>query len=99
MSGTASDKGIIGRVVERLFSRLASTAEETRVEVSYLEIYNEKLFDLLEPKNTDLPIREDPHQRAIFVPGLAFKVVRTVREFEAVYESGLVCLFVCLSFS
>ena len=39
------------------------------VEVSYLEIYNEKVYDLLEFKDSDLPIREDI-QHNIFMPGL-----------------------------
>ena len=38
--------------------------------MSYLEIYNEKVFDLLEMQDSDLPIRED-QQRNIIIPGLS----------------------------
>ena len=41
-----------------------------KVLVSYLEIYNEKVYDLLEPKEADLPIREDASKN-ILIPGLA----------------------------
>jgi hypothetical protein len=90
MAGTKQDKGVIGRVVDYLFSRLTAGAAttEAKVEVSYLEIYNEKVFDLLEPKDADLQIREDLN-RTIFVQNLSHKTVRSAKEFEAVYELGL----------
>jgi kinesin family protein 22 len=90
MSGSKADPGVIPRVVRRLFERLAELAGHgasgARVEMSFMEIYNEKVFDLLEP-STDLPIREDA-TRAIFVPGLAQRPVRSPAEFEAEYERG-----------
>ena len=89
MTGSREDPGVIPRVMGRLFERLEklSGQQEASVEVSYLEIYNEKVFDLLETKEADLPIREDL-TRAIFVPGLAQRVVRSPAEFQAVYEQG-----------
>jgi kinesin family protein 22 len=72
--------------VDYLFSRLGSVLE-SKVEVSYMEIYNEKVWDLLELKDADLPIREDIN-RTIFVPGLSQKTVRSTTEFDAVYELG-----------
>lgn len=64
MMGTKEDKGIIPLICEELFRRISSTsgAEITfNVEVSYLEIYSEKVRDLLNPANkTNLRIREHP---------------------------------------
>lgn len=65
--------GIIPRVVKQLFKDIeketAGSQWRFQVTVSYVEIYNEKVFDLLEFKDNDLPIRED-QQRNIFIPGL-----------------------------
>lgn len=52
MQGTESDPGVIPRSAEHLLSLLKlpeySNAE---LSMSYLEIYNEKVYDLLQPKD------------------------------------------------
>ena len=62
--GYGEDKGITPRTCSELFNRIeAVTDEQTtcRVEVSYIEIYNEKVRDLLNPKNkNNLKVREHP---------------------------------------
>lgn len=62
--GYGEDIGIIPRTCCELFNRIANSTEENltyRVEVSYIEIYNEKVRDLLNPKNKDnLKVREHP---------------------------------------
>ncbi|WRT70718.1 uncharacterized protein IL334_007716 [Kwoniella shivajii] len=66
MMGYGSDKGIIPLTTEELFRRVqARTSDEPTlsytVEVSYIEIYNEKVRDLLNPKNKgNLKVREHP---------------------------------------
>ena len=44
--------------------------------VSFLEIYNEQIFDLLDPASTGLHLREN-FKRGVFVDGLIEKVVTT----------------------
>ncbi len=80
MQGTAAEPGIIPRSVETVLKMIQSIEERDKkaksqalpytVSVSYYEIYNEKLYDLLEAKETDLPIREDMNKN-IVIPGLA----------------------------
>ncbi|EJD54101.1 kinesin-like protein [Auricularia subglabra TFB-10046 SS5] len=66
MMGYGADKGIIPLTCMELFQRLAQkTASDPNVaftvEVSYIEIYNEKVRDLLNPKNKgNLKVREHP---------------------------------------
>ena len=53
MMGSRSQKGIIPRLCDRLFDHIAERTHEElscKVEVSYMEIYNEKVHDLLDPK-------------------------------------------------
>lgn len=60
------DKGIIPLTCLELFQRVESKSAQDStlnftVEVSYIEIYNEKVRDLLNPKNTgNLRVREHP---------------------------------------
>ena len=61
----SADPGIIPRSVEALLRMV--TAEKTvgtfnhhRLTMSYLELYNEKIFDLLEPKDKDLYVGRGP---------------------------------------
>ncbi|KAH7726338.1 kinesin protein [Aphelenchoides avenae] len=57
------EMGIIPRLCHDLFQRIDDTTSEHlkySVEVSYMEIYCEKVRDLLNPKNDNLRVREHP---------------------------------------
>ncbi|XP_051488412.1 kinesin-like protein KIF19 [Apus apus] len=62
MLGTDREPGIYIRSLEDLFEALEATTEEMdyRVSMSYLEIYNEVIRDLLNPSSGFLDLREDP---------------------------------------
>lgn len=53
MGGADKNKGLIPRLCEALFEHINNGDDENkasfRVEVSYMEIYNEKVRDLLDP--------------------------------------------------
>ena len=53
MMGSSHEEGIIPRLCNALFLRIAqersNPANQAKVEVSYMEIYNEKVHDLLDP--------------------------------------------------
>lgn len=60
MLGTPIEPGIIPLAVNRTFDSIAETENrEFLLRVSYLEIYNEKVNDLLDPSAVDLKLRED----------------------------------------
>ncbi|XP_046579389.1 LOW QUALITY PROTEIN: kinesin-like protein KIF22 [Haliotis rubra] len=95
MLGSPADPGVIPRVINGLFQTIDRKTKDIGVQVqphshkfevafSYLEIYNEKVQDLLEPRNCDLPIREDGNHN-IFVAGLAEKTIKNFDEFKNLF--------------
>ncbi|KAL6057846.1 GDP-fucose protein O-fucosyltransferase 1 [Balamuthia mandrillaris] len=92
MQGTVEERGIIPRVAEKVIGlaqqrAAASSLDKYSITVSYLEIYNEKVYDLLRTTPQDLPIREDSHKN-IFIPDLTEVRVSTLQQFEETYLEG-----------
>ncbi|KAG5480554.1 hypothetical protein LSCM1_06258 [Leishmania martiniquensis] len=87
-------QGIIPRACTDLFDGLrAKRAKDSdftyRVEVSYYEIYNEKVFDLIRPqRNTDLKIRNSPNSGP-FIEGLTWKMVSKEEDVARVIRKGM----------
>ncbi|KAI5054433.1 hypothetical protein GOP47_0030674, partial [Adiantum capillus-veneris] len=74
MHGDQSAHGIIPLAIENVFSVIQETPErEFLLRVSYLEIYNEVINDLLDPGGQNLRIREDA--QGAYVEGLKEEVV------------------------
>ena len=88
-SGDDGGKGIIPRIVEQIFQSILRSdgSIEFTVKVSYMEIYMEKIRDLLVPQNDNLPIHED-NKRGVYVKGLGEFYVSTVDEVYQVLERG-----------
>ena len=82
-------KGIIPRIVEQIFtSILASPGNiEYTVRVSYMEIYMERIRDLLQPSNDNLPVHEEK-SRGVYVKGLLEIYVSSVEEVYEVMRRG-----------
>ena len=92
MEGDAQGQapGIIPRVVEELFGYIQSDPAsgcKYLVRISYLQIYNEIISDLLKPDKGDLVIRED-RRRGLFVHGLSEWVVRSPAEVYGLMARG-----------
>jgi kinesin family protein 22 len=87
MQGTSSNPGIIPRAVQEVLEWKKKSTKIVTVTASYLEIYNEKVVDLLNTANDDLPIREDM-QRNIFIPKLEEIPLETVDDFHKTYDQG-----------
>lgn len=65
ISGTPQSPGIIFLTMKELFDKIADIRDTKLVDVSlsYLEIYNETIRDLLEPSNKQLVLREDVNKK------------------------------------
>lgn len=83
ITGTAQQPGIIFLTMQELFEKITERSDEkhTEVSLSYLEIYNETIRDLLEPGGTKqgLMLREDANQ-AVSVAGLSSHHPKDVQE-------------------
>ena len=64
-------RGIIPRLIHDLFDRIRDSYEENQfiVRIAMVEIYKEKLQDLLNPQHSHLVLREDP-DNGVFIEGL-----------------------------
>ena len=92
MMGYGEEAGVIPRICEDMFRRIAETQEDKNltytVEVSYLEIYNERVRDLLNPTTKgNLKVREHP-STGPYVEDLAKLVVRSFQEIQHLMDEG-----------
>ncbi|XP_072523248.1 kinesin-like protein KIF22 isoform X2 [Salminus brasiliensis] len=86
MLGSQEHPGVIPRAVREVFQLVHARERDQdewkfSVEMSYLEIYNEKVLDLLSPSAQDLPIREDK-DRNIIIPGLTITPLSSFSDFH-----------------
>eukprot|EP00826_Nyctotherus_ovalis_P000843 TRINITY_DN10057_c0_g3_i2.p1 TRINITY_DN10057_c0_g3~~TRINITY_DN10057_c0_g3_i2.p1 ORF type:complete len:865 (-),score=328.92 TRINITY_DN10057_c0_g3_i2:560-3154(-) len=82
-------KGIIPRMVDTVFEKIAQASEsmEFMVKASMLEIYNEKIRDLLDPSKNNLNVREEK-QKGIYVDGLTEKPIGNENEVYDLMKLG-----------
>lgn len=85
MLGSAEQPGVIPRAVREVFKLVKAKDEDEgwdySIGMSYLEIYNEKVLDLLSPSSQDLPIREDKDKN-ILIPGLTHRTISSFSDFD-----------------
>lgn len=91
ITGTAQQPGIIFLTMQELFEKIAERSDEkqTEVSLSYLEIYNETIRDLLVPGGSKqgLMLREDANQ-AVSVSGLSSHHPRDVHQVMDMIVTG-----------
>lgn len=92
MMGYGKEHGIIPKICQDMFERIGALQQDknTRctVEVSYLEIYNERVRDLLNPSTkSNLKVREHP-STGPYVEDLAKLVVGSFQEIENLMDEG-----------
>ncbi|KAI8625705.1 kinesin heavy chain [Xylariaceae sp. FL1651] len=92
MMGYGKEYGIIPKICQDMFERIGQLQQDknTRctVEVSYLEIYNERVRDLLNPSTKgNLKVREHP-STGPYVEDLAKLVVGSFQEIENLMDEG-----------
>ncbi len=88
MIGNSAVKGLIPLASEDMFQvKRERTDLKVSIRMSYLEIYNEHLRDLLTVRSEALDIAEDP-SRGVIVPGLSEKEVTTASQVGSLLRQG-----------
>ncbi|KAG9120272.1 hypothetical protein FRC07_004307 [Ceratobasidium sp. 392] len=89
MQGSLDQPGIIPRVVDALFQRKAAMSrEDISLELSYMEIYKDDVFDLMvSAREAKLPVREDGKGK-VFVANLTETPIETTDEFDTHFSSA-----------
>jgi len=92
MMGYGEEAGVIPKICRNMFERITEIQKDKllscTVEVSYLEIYNERVRDLLNPSTKgNLKVREHP-STGPYVEDLAKLVVRNFLEIENLMDEG-----------
>ncbi|XP_041422243.1 kinesin-like protein KIF13A isoform X2 [Xenopus laevis] len=92
MMGTADKPGLIPRLCCELFHRASeeeSDSQSFKVEVSYMEIYNEKVRDLLDPKGNRHSLKVREHKvLGPYVDGLSQLAVTNFEDIESLMSEG-----------
>lgn len=90
MQGTTSSPGVIPLAVTDIFSFIRETPHrEFLLRVSYLEIYNERINDLLSPptQGDEIKLREDP-KRGVYATPLKEEIVQSPTQLLRVIAKG-----------
>ncbi|KAG6011138.1 hypothetical protein E4U54_008270 [Claviceps lovelessii] len=92
MMGYGKEVGIVPNICQEMFNRIDAIQQDKTtkctVEVSYLEIYNERVRDLLNPTTKgNLKVREHP-STGPYVEDLAKLVVGSFQEVENLMDEG-----------
>eukprot|EP00818_Percolomonas_sp_WS_P000313 CAMPEP_0117437702 /NCGR_PEP_ID=MMETSP0759-20121206/1667_1 /TAXON_ID=63605 /ORGANISM="Percolomonas cosmopolitus, Strain WS" /LENGTH=1033 /DNA_ID=CAMNT_0005229357 /DNA_START=373 /DNA_END=3470 /DNA_ORIENTATION=- len=88
MLGPEESPGIMFRALQGIFNRIGSFSEDHsfRVILSYLEVYNENIRDLLQPSDEYLELREDNDR--MHVVGLTEIEVKNIKETMSLLRRG-----------
>ncbi|KAL6602395.1 kinesin-domain-containing protein [Neocallimastix californiae] len=90
MLGVENQPGIIPQAVDDVFYYIKEMSKGDReflLRVSYMEIYNEQIQDLLSPETTNLRIFED-RRRGIYVSPLKEEIVTSAKQVMRIIQKG-----------
>ena len=89
MLGTEESPGIMVLTLEELFLQILTNSNdrEYKVKLSYLEIYNEYIRDLMTSDSDYLDLREDPH-KGVSVNGLLELTVTSCKDIMHLLKKG-----------
>lgn len=94
MMGSPHEKGLIPRLCDAIFERIRLQTETDpnasfKLEVSYMEIYNEKVHDLLDPAGARQSLKVREHNLyGPYVDGLSTLAVSSFEEIDSLMAEG-----------
>jgi centromeric protein E len=90
MKGQSGEPGLVPKTLEGLFTKLGTQMKcAFEFSMSYFEVYNEGIFDLLDPSlsNTQLEVRQNK-EKGIFIQNLTTVHVENLAQAKELYEKG-----------
>lgn len=96
--GLPAEAGVIPRAVKQIFDTLEGQQAEYSVKVTFLELYNEEITDLLAPEDISRVASEDKQKKplplmedgkgGVLVRGLEEEIVTSANEIFTLLERG-----------
>nr|VDC70204.1 unnamed protein product [Brassica rapa] len=96
--GLPAEAGVIPRAVKQIFDTLEGQQAEYSVKVTFLELYNEEITDLLAPEDISRVVSEDKQKKplplmedgkgGVLVRGLEEEIVTSANEIFTLLERG-----------
>ncbi|KAJ3322108.1 Kinesin-like protein kif19 [Boothiomyces sp. JEL0866] len=91
MMGTESKPGIMYLTLNTIFQRISDKSKidggKYKISISYLEIYNEKIRDLLVNKSENLELQEDP-TKGVLVAGISYVSIQSLQKTIQLLRKG-----------
>ncbi|KAI8902942.1 P-loop containing nucleoside triphosphate hydrolase protein [Globomyces pollinis-pini] len=87
MMGVEKHPGIMYLTLNDLFLKISKKTGTFKISISYLEIYNEKIRDLLTGKSDNLELQEDP-TRGVVVSGITYMTAKTPEKILSLLRKG-----------
>jgi kinesin family protein 5 len=86
---TNDNRGIIPRICNTIYEKINSASDnfEYEVRVSFIEIYREKIRDLLNPSKDNLQIRQNS-EKGVYIDDVTEKEVDSENQIYDVLETG-----------
>lgn len=84
MMGTSTKPGVVPNTLDEIYRGVDDQQESVKVYISYIEVYNEVLRDLLSSEEAILDLREEPGKGA---------VIHGVKEIEARNKEEIMTMF------
>ena len=83
-------KGVVPRLVDDVFAAILESPEDTEftVKVMFVEIYLEKIRDLISPANANCVVRENTGGGGVWIQGAAESYAGTVEDLMQIIEHG-----------
>ena len=90
MSGNEENPGIIPRIVKTIFEHIynSENTAEFEVYISYIEIYLEKIRDLLNPEEDNLKLRHDGYTNSFWIQDVTEEYIGTMEDALNIVEQG-----------
>lgn len=80
-----TDQGALILSAKQIFHRIPDLQKDgfiVQVDLSFIEIYNERAYDLLSPDRRSLMIQDDQFSQGVIVPDLIIKPSQDLKNFE-----------------